>query len=274
MLARCPNCRNTFSTERTGPQDCPVCGKPLVVPEVATAAPAAAPTSGPEGAPATGEGTPWERRDELGFWTAWGETVAQALFEPGKLFRAARLDRGAAQAGFAVLTAGSFWIVGQLLDRFFLGAQRERLLNALRARGQLSPVLEKILQATNQNSPRTALLVTLATPLAVFLLVYLSAAVTHAAALLLGQAKRGFAATFAACAYACAPLVLLAIPGCGGLAGAIWTAVLTGVGLKETHRIGAGGAAAAVFAPYLLLCCAICAATALATSAFLRGMPQ
>src|SRR2546423_11473996 len=44
VLARCPNCRNTFSTDRAGRQDCPVCGKPLVVPDQQPpAAPAAPP---------------------------------------------------------------------------------------------------------------------------------------------------------------------------------------------------------------------------------------
>src|SRR5256885_13474884 len=42
VLARCPSCRNTFSTDRPGRQDCPVCGKPLVVPEP----PAVQPTTG------------------------------------------------------------------------------------------------------------------------------------------------------------------------------------------------------------------------------------
>jgi len=45
--------------------------------------------------------------------------------------------------------------------------------------------------------------------------------------------------------------------------GAVWVAVLTGVGLKETHRMQPGGAAAAVLAPYALICCAACALTML-----------
>src|SRR5207253_9621081 len=79
MLARCPNCRNTFSTDRSGRQECPACGKPLVVPEQA-AAPSAPGEVGP------GEGTPWERRAELGTLRAWSQTMQMALLEPGKLF--------------------------------------------------------------------------------------------------------------------------------------------------------------------------------------------
>ena len=51
----------------------------------------------------------------------------------------------------------------------------------------------------------------LLTPVVSLILLYLNAAVTHGVALLLGQSKRGFPATFAACAYSCAPLVLLAV---------------------------------------------------------------
>ena len=43
----------------------------------------------------------------------------------------------------------------------------------------------------------------------VLVALYANAAVTHVFALLLGQNKRGFAATFTACAYAFAPLALL-----------------------------------------------------------------
>ena len=264
MLARCPSCRSTFSTERAGPQDCPACGKPLVVPDVPGAVPPGTQSPLQAGAPPPEEqGTPWEQRAEIGAWRAWWETLVQALFEPGRLFRSARLDRGAAQTGFAVLTVSVPWFVGQMLDRFLLRPWTQRLMERLGASGPFAPLLQKLAAAGHGNSPRTTVLVALLAPLLVVVGLYVNAAVTHLAAVLLGQAKRGFAATFAACAYACAPLVLLAIPGCGGIVGAVWTAVLTGVGLKETHRIQPGGAAAAVLAPYALLCCAACALTML-----------
>jgi len=203
---------------------------------------------------------------------AWWETLILALFEPGKLFRSARLDRGAAQAGFAVLTVSVFWLAGQMLERFLVRPWTNRLVGKL-GRGPLAPYLQKLTEMGNDSSPRTAVLIAVLTPILVLVGLYLNAAVTHLAAVLIGQAKRGFSATFAACAYACAPLVLLAVPGCGGIVGAVWTAVLTGVGLKETHRIGPGGAAAAVLAPYLLFCCAACA-LAFAAGMVARGMSQ
>lgn len=251
MLARCPSCRNTFSTDRAGRQNCPVCGKPLVVPEQAGVPPAPPPGEAPV---ADESGTPWERREELGFVAAWTQTVQGALFEPGRLFRSARLDRGPAQLGFALLTSSVFWALGQLLERLLLAGQMRRLIESMSG-SQLPPVARRLLETQALSSPGAVIAFTLFTPVVSFLLIYLNAAVTHGFALLLGQAKRGFAATFAACAYASAPLVLLAVPGCGSIIATVWLIVLTGIGLKETHRISTGGAAASVLAPYLLFCC-------------------
>jgi hypothetical protein len=219
------------------------------------------------------QGTPWERRAELGFWRGWWETVVQVLFEPGRLFRSARLDRGAAQTGFAVLTVSVPWFVGQMLDRFLLRPWTQHLIDKLGASGPFGPLLQKIAAAGQDNSPAATLLIALLTPALVVVGLYANAAVTHGTALLLGQAKRGFAATFAACAYASAPLLLTALPGCGAPIGTLWTIVLTGVGLKETHRIAPGGAAAAVLVPYALLCCAVCVLATLGGFA-LRGVPS
>ena len=281
VLARCPNCRATFSTERTGRQECPACGKPLVVPEAppAAGAPPASPTPAPAAGPAPGPaaprfdkgpppddapGTPWERRPELSLRDAWLKTMEQALFDPGKLFTRARLDQGRAQLWFAVGTATVFGIAGQLIERFVLGARREEMVKwvqALQGGRSLPPWAVKMMESANDNSPSATLLAALLMPLFAFVLLYANAGVTHLAALLLGQNKRGFAATFAAAAYGTAPVVLLVIPGCGQLVAIIWIAVLTGVGLKHTHGMSTGGAAGAALAPYLLLCCLICGLT-------------
>src|SRR5438093_5506911 len=74
VLVRCPSCRNTFSTEGTGLQDCPVCGKPLLVPESPVSVSTGPQSSLQAGAdPSVEQGTPWERRAELGPWRALWE---------------------------------------------------------------------------------------------------------------------------------------------------------------------------------------------------------
>lgn len=272
MLARCPSCRNTFSTDRSGRQDCPVCGKPLIVPEAAHAIPPG-PAGTPPEVPESPSGTPWERREELGLLSAWGQTVQQALFEPARLFASARLDRNAAQLWF-VLSLSVFWMAGQLFTLLLpnrpdqVAGMLERFLRP----DQLAMAKRLLERNARLNSPLITLLMVLLTPVFLWLFFYLNAGVTHLVALLFGQAKRGFPATFAACAYGSAPLVLLIIPGCGGTIAAVWIVILIGVGLKETHGISSGGAAATVLAPYLLFCCFGCAGVVAVALAVGRSM--
>jgi hypothetical protein len=185
--------------------------------------------------------------------------VQLALLEPGKLFASVRLDKGPAQLGFAVFTISVSWALGQALEALLLQGQRERLraiLGTLSQNPDLAPALQRMIQTQLEaSSPGWVIGLALLTPVVALVFLYLNAAVTHAIAALMGQAKRGFAATFAACAYACAPLVLLAVPACGSIVGIIWVIVLTSIGLKITHRISTGAAAAAVLAPYFVLCC-------------------
>ena len=275
MLARCPTCRNTFSTDHPGRQNCPVCGKPLVVPE--PAAPTAEVLSGGPGEPPPPAGTPWERRAELGFVNGWMQTVQQALFEPARLFASARLDRASAQVGFAVLTASVFGGIGQVLGLLFRG-QSQAFVDRLLAQQEMPDGIRQMLHSTQRMStPGMTLLGLLLFPLVNFVLAYLNAGVTHGFALLLGQSRRGFSATFAACAYAWAPLVLLAVPGCGAPVAIVWLIVLTGIGLKECHGIKPAGAASAVLAPYVLLCCLGCLGGGVLVSTLrnmMQGMPQ
>jgi hypothetical protein len=270
MLARCPNCRNTFSTERSGRQDCPSCGKPLVVPEQAV------PVLATTDTPVSNDGTPWEHRRELGTLRAWSQTMQQALLEPAKLFASARLDHGSDHLSFAVWTTAIFWAIGQILERAMLSGQNEmyrRMLGGLTDNPDLSPMLRKMIDAGSAgNSWPWTIGLALLTPVFAYIFIYVNAAVTHGFALLLGQSKRGFPATFAACAYSCAPLVLVAVPACGSIVGVIWLVVLTGIGLKETHRISTGGAAATVLTPYIAFCCLIAIASAFVAMALRNVM--
>ena len=274
MLARCPSCRNTFSTEQPGRQNCPVCGKPLVVPDFRPGE-----TGGPRAAPATDvagnalpSGTPWERRSELGLVKAWGSTVAQALFEPSRLFSAVRVENTGAHVGFALLTASAFSILNQLIGRVAVSPDRlRRMLGAT----QLPPGID-VESVVRLVYPTTGgfLVRIVAAPLLVVAALYLNALVTHGIALLLQKSRRGFDATLAACAYAFAPMVLFAIPACGGIVAVVWVAVLTGIGLKHLHGMGTGSAVASVLVPYVVLCCAGCGVMFVVFGAMMRAMSQ
>src|SRR4051794_33983616 len=88
MQARCPHCRNVFSTERSGVQFCPSCGNQVDVPEVAAGGPGVPPPPpmGEPQIPGFGE-TPWERRAELGFFPALLQTWKETMFQPQAFWR-------------------------------------------------------------------------------------------------------------------------------------------------------------------------------------------
>jgi hypothetical protein len=271
VLARCPNCRNTFSTDHGGRQNCPSCGKPLLVPEPEPALHAEL-VSGSDAEP---QGTPWERRAQLGLLSGWAQTMQQALLEPTKLFASARLDRGKDQLGFAVLTASVFSIIGQLLNLLLSGsndALTQQLLQMIPSDSPARPWIQSQLEAAQHPSAARIFLPMIAAPLVALIFTYLNAAVTHGVAALIGQSKRGFPATFAACTYAMAPLALAAVPACGSFIGVLWVIVLTGVGMKVTHRISTGGAMATALTPYLLCCCLIAIGSVAGASLIARAV--
>jgi hypothetical protein len=269
VLARCPSCRNTFSTDRAGRQDCPVCGKPLVVPDVAQGSLPSDDSSRPSSV-----GTPWERRSELGLARAWWDTIVEALFEPRRLFASVRIERSAAHVGFALVTSSVFAVLGQILEHLLLAPQREQIRRMIGSAQGLPPALEKYLEVSQRSGPGTLVGIAIFTPVVMLAFLYLSAVITHGVGLVLGQSKRGFSATLAACAYGLAPLVLLALPGCGVFVGAVWAAVLTGIGLKELHGIGTGGAAATVIVPYVVLCCLTCGLAIVIASSLSKLVPE
>ncbi len=288
MLARCPTCRATFSTEKSGQQACPSCGKPLFVPEPA---PVLASVSGPQSGAGSGfprfgeapadaaeakEGTPWERRPELSAFAAWLETTKLALFEPRKLYSRARLDQRGAQTSYAVITFSIFSIVGQLIERLFVGPQQQHMLETFKQTmgDRIPPALLKLLDSSTHPTPATAIIAMLVAPAVAFIFLWANAGVTHLCAMLFGQNRKGFAATFAACAYAMAPMVLSPIPACGSIIGVLWIIVLTGIGLKETHGITPGGATATTLGPYLVFCCLTCGMLMMLLSAGASAIPQ
>jgi hypothetical protein len=181
------------------------------------------------------------------------------LFEPAKLFSMARIDDHWSHLKFAVLTGAVFSVIGQLLNHVLAGPINEQMQRQLANLSKpLPPVVMNWIKWSTDNSLALTLWVAALAPLITFLFIYAQAGITHLAALLLGQNKRGFAATFAAAAYAMAPAVLYAVPGCGAYIAPIWIAVLTGIGLKYTHGMTVGGAVSATLAPYVLLCCFTC----------------
>jgi hypothetical protein len=96
----------------------------------------------------------------------------------------------------------------------------------------------------------------------------------HVLLLLFRGAGRGFDATLTTVAYVTGLNLLLAVPACGSLVAMVWGVIALVIGLAAIQRCGTGKAAAAVLAPFALLCLCVCGAAGLAVPALLKGFGE
>jgi hypothetical protein len=201
-----------------------------------------------------GGGTPWERRDSIGFVSALVETTQQVLFRPAEFFEGMPVTGGvggpllyAVILGYLGLVAGTVYnvvfrsIVGSGLHQFGGG----RMVEFQR----FTRFLEGGLGATVQ-------LVT--GPIWIVIGVFVAAGILHVLLMVVGAAPRDFEATFRVVAYSHAVSVLGLVPFCGNVIGFVWWVVVATLGLRTVHRTSTGQALIAVLLP-IFLCCCCCA---------------
>jgi hypothetical protein len=287
MLARCTACRQTFRADAFGRQRCPHCGVEVELQEPALPATPAPqppapppglspPSLSPEPAPApTGhalypEGRPpWERRDELGWPTAFFKTLHEVMLEPTRFFSSIRYDRTEGALLFFVLADLVPALVAALFSAVFsltssaLGSGGEKAaeaLDELSKMGSLDPhqleLLRKLLSLSD--SPLGALSGVVSAPFVAFAMLYATAGISHLALTLFGAARGGWSATFKVFAYSYAAGLLALVPCCSGLLVYSWATVLQIIGLKHAHRTGTGIATAAVLSWHLAGCLVAC----------------
>ncbi len=279
MLARCTHCESTFVTSQFGRQRCPKCGVEVIVedPRADTAGAYAPPQHPPMSEVIPGDAlelTPWERRSELGFFPALGQTFSAALGRPGPFFSRMRydVDEGALLYFFIV------GIIPSMLKDLF-----EWLTwNVKESEQQINEALTQLQQSLPPNQPPAVhdgmvmmsnwlksymgfegsiagLLSSLVGFGAASLLgLFFTAGIVHGTLLLFGKAKGGWTATFKATVYASTPLLLCALPVCcGWLIGATWATGLQIYGIARGHRISLTWATVGVlgFHGTLTLCC-------------------
>lgn len=246
-MVLCPRCREPLADP---PEPfCVRCGaavesSPEIPPPPAEDPAPAAPAPEPVPPP---RGIPWDERDRLGFATALVETTVQVLRAPTDFYRRMRPSGGVGSAlayGLVVAYAGFVakalydWIFQSLLGTqdLGLGPELDRAFAMMQGGGGL-------------------LLQLLVGPIALAAAMFLSAALNHVALMILGGARAGFEATFRVCAFANAANVVSLVPFCGALVAAVWTVVLTIVGLSVVHGISWQKATAAVLLPLVVFCC-------------------
>jgi hypothetical protein len=253
-LAFCLHCGNALDPSADA-------GDPARSPEAA-AEPAPGPPPSPEPV-----GVPWERRAEVGFFTALVDTTLHVLLGPRAFFR--RLPPSGGLGGplvYAVIVGYVGLVATALYDAIF-----QALVGSETPDIGLGPEIERAMAMLEGGPGLVAQLL-----LGPFLLVaslFMNAAFNHLALRLLGGARRDFEATFRVGAYSKAASIASLVPVCGPFVAIVWGGVVSIIGLQVVHDTTLGKAIGAVVLPVLVACCC-CAGTIGVLAALLASAVQ
>lgn len=247
-MSQCPKCGALIPS--TGERFCANCGADV---GASTAPPPLPPPfAGATGrggaAPGAGGGTPWDRRDRIGYVPAIFDTIKGVLGSPTEFFRAMPKAGGiGAPLAYGMIVGYLGLLVGAMynvMTQTLIGSAFRDLDDTPFAR--FAPYLEGGVGLVGQ---------VIFGPVWLLIGLFIGAGIYHLVLLILGQARQGFETTLRVVCFSQSAAVLQVIPFCGGLVMAVWMIVANIIGLSEAHGIGRGSAALAVLAPIVLMCC-------------------
>jgi hypothetical protein len=213
--------------------------------------------------------SPFADRARLGFVAAFFETWKLVATQPERFFARVRPDQPWSAILFGVLAS----TIGNVFASLYAWLSGEQAIVALQQMVEKLPEEEGKIWSLYAHAltGRAVLAQVVAWPVITFVLIYVAAALVHVVLLVLKGAHRGFDATLTAVAYVAGLLLLMAVPACGTLLAIIWALVSLVIGLGSIQRCGTGKSAAAVLAPFALVCICCCGLIGLAVPAFLKG---
>jgi len=275
MQARCPHCTSVFTTDRTGVQFCPSCGRQINVP----APPGAPPPSPPPPPPATpaaavpgapGGGSQGQvLPPPAGGPVGPGAPPPGGTLPPGGPGGPARVPgptpwERRKELGFwrgwgqtlkqSMFSPEEFWSSvrpdGPIGDPILFAWLTLAITSAITAypNHAISTWLTRLMVSAGQFPPELRRLMEGERSPAFFwgwLVGYvllmpafaiIAGGIVHVLLLLTGGAKGGFSATMRAVCYAAGPLLFSLIPLVGGIVGSVYSAVLFFWGLVRLHR--------------------------------------
>jgi hypothetical protein len=190
------------------------------------------------------DGLPWERRDQLGFFPAFFETLKLVLLNPTVAFASMRKEGGLADPLIYALIGGSIGgIVGLIWQVLF---------SSIGSMGERNPVVAMI--GTGVGVVLWIILV----PLFVVLFLFIGAGILHLCLMLVGGANRSFETTFRVVSYSVGSTNPIGIiPVCGGIVAFVWNIILECIGLAKAHDTTTGKAVLAVLLPVIVCCGAL-----------------
>lgn len=216
---------------------------------------APAPPSPPMGP----QGNPWEKRDSLGFGSAFIEAIKLFVTSPTEAFaQTKRSGDYTSPLIFAVLVGWIGIVIGQIWGMLFNASMFSMFP------GEMGEQMGAM-AATSFGAFIGSLILA---PIFVAIGLFIWSALLHLCLMLvggLGESTSGFEGTFRVVSYAGVAQFANIIPIAGGLIAVVWSIILGVIGLTDLHRTTQGKATAAILIP-IVLCC-VCAMVMGATMA-------
>jgi hypothetical protein len=225
----CPQCGKEIDEGRAF---CGYCGAALVEPG-ATAAVGAGRSK-----------TAWEDRENIGFFNGLLKTVKQVLFSPAEFFKKMPVSGGLIDPLLYALIVGMVGLMFQYFWQIVLGNSMQSFMPQELKSAAVYDMFHGLGRA----------MLAVFSPLLLVIGLFISAGCLHLFLMMVNGARGRFEATFRVVSYGLSPYPLLLIPFCGNIIAALWTLVLTLIGLKEAHETTGGKAAFAVFFPFIICC--------------------
>jgi hypothetical protein len=207
-------------------------------------------------------GPAWERRKQLGTFSALVETVREVLAAPVATFRAMKREGGLSTPLF-------FYLIVTTLATWVAMAYQLTVI-MMNPEAVLGPIGKSLSPATLIGIQILSMALA---PMLLALVAYCAAGIFHLVFQLLGSQGESFEVTFRAYCYAVAPAsVFRLIPICGDFLFFIAALVLLIFSFRETLRVDGARATIGVLLPSLLCCGFIWAAGALTAGAVAQGV--
>jgi hypothetical protein len=223
----CPHCGKETSEDQAF---CPHCGLRLAEPS-----------------PAASGGrkrTPWEDRENIGFFTGLFKTLKEVLFTPSDFFRKMSVTGGLTDPLlFALIVGMTGLLFLYLWDILFYDSLQKFVIPEFRAASERGMLRDHGFSYFS-----------VLTPFSLIIALFMASGSLHLLLLMVRGVRAGFEATFRVAGYSISPLVFLVIPVCGMPITSLWIITLAIIGLKEAHEISGGKAAIAVLFPFIFFC--------------------
>ena len=187
------------------------------------------------------DGLPWERRQEMGFFPAFIETLKLVLLNPTAAFASMRREGGPTDPLLYGVIGGSIGWLFYFIFSLLMGS-----LGALGNRNGLGGLI---------GVGFGGIFGLILFPIALTIGLFIGAGIVHLCLTLVGGAKRGYETTLRVLCYSVGSTYpLMIVPVCGGAIAGIWCLVVECIGLAKAHETSTGKAVAAVLLPVVVCC--------------------